>query len=417
MSVLRQIQIPEAFQPLFDPWRFKVFYGGRGSGKSWSFAIAILTLCSVRPLRILCTRQQQNSIKDSVKQLLEDCIERYEFTGWKITEDKLVHENGSSVVFKGLWNNINNLKSFEGVDICWVEEAHDVSERAWDKLIPTIRKAGSEIWVSFNPENRTDNTYERFVVNEPPNAFVKLVSYKDNPWFTAELRTEMNHMKEVDYDKYLHIYEGQFKEYAEGAIYAKQLREVRERGGITKIPVEKGVVVNTAWDLGRNDSTSIWFFQIVGREHRFIDFYEGRLVELDHYAQVLQERGYLYGDHYLPHDVGVTDLSSTRGSRKTILESLGVKPITVVPRVESINIGIEVTRQAFGHCWFDEKRCADGLNALANYQYRFDEQYNVFRPTPVHNWASNPADAFRQYAQGYREARAPRKRIKQAGWG
>ena len=141
--------------------------------------------------------------------------------------------------------------------------------------------------------------------------------------------------------------------------------------------------------------------QHIGLQFRFIDYYESRLVDLDHYIHVLRDKNYLYGTHYLPHDVEVTDLTSTRGSRRDILDSGGVKPIRVVPRIQSINTGIEITRQAMASCWFDQNRCEPGLEALSNYQYVFDEKYDTHRPTPLHNWASNGADAFRQFGQGY----------------
>ena len=146
------------------------------------------------------------------------------------------------------------------------------------------------------------------------------------------------------------------------------------------MPVES-VPVHTFWDLGRSDSTAIFFMQAVGKERRFIDYYEHRLVDLDHYAKVLQDKGYLYGTHYLPHDVEVKTLGSNNRSRREILEGMGVNPITTVPRISS----------------------AEGLDALANYQYQFDDSYQTFRKVPLHNWASNGSDAFRMFAQGYED--------------
>ena len=186
------------------------------------------------------------------------------------------------------------------------------------------------------------------------------------------------------------------------ALFTQQLKKAREDGRICKVPIEN-VETHTFWDLGRNDTTAIWFMQVVGREHHFIDYYEHRLVDLDHYVRVLKEKDYNYGRHYLPHDVEVTELSSTRGSRREILESAGVKPIRVVPRIASINTGIEMTRKAFPRCWFDETRCAAGLEALSNYHYIFDEKYDTFRQSPQHDWSSNGSDAFRQYAQGFKD--------------
>lgn len=409
------IQTPSAFSELYRPHRYKVFWGGRAGAKSTAVADALLVMGEQSPLRILCAREIQKSIKESVHQLLANQILRHGFSQYQVLNTEIRHANGTRFFFEGLWNNIDSIKSIEGVDICWVEEAASVSEASWAKLIPSIRKPGSEIWATFNPELKTDAAYQRFVVNPPPNAYVRKVSWRDNPWLSDEIRAEMDHLRETDYDEYLHVYEGELRQFADGAIYKDQLRKAKDDGRICRIPIESSCEVHTFWDLGRNDTTAIWFMQPVGREHRFIDYYEHRLVDLEHYVRVLRDKGYLYGQHYLPHDVEVTELSSTRGSRRQILEAAGVKPIMVVPRVDRIEAGIAATRQAFARCWFDEQRCAEGLEALANYQYVFDEKHDTFRLSPLHNWASNGADAFRQYAQGYKDA-APRRDIKFAGW-
>jgi len=411
------VETPSAFAELYQPHRYKVFWGGRGGAKSTAFADALIVLANASPLRILCAREKQNSIRESVHNLLASRITKHGFSDYEVLNTEIRHRNGSRFFFAGLWNNIDSIKSIEGVDICWVEEANSVSEDSWKKLIPTIRKPGSEIWVSFNPELKSDAAYQRFVVNPPPEAYVKKVSWRDNPWFTNEMRLEMEYLQRTDEDEYQHVWEGELKQFADGSIYARQLRQAHAEGRVTSIPVESAVEVHTFWDLGRNDTTAIWFMQAVGREHRFIDYYESRLVEIDHYARVLKEKGYLYGTHYLPHDAEVTDLSSRRGSRKRILEDAGVRPITIVPRIPDINSGIEQTRKAFPRCWFDEKRCTEGLEALANYQYVFDEKYDTFRQTPLHNWASNGADAFRQYAQGFIDQKVAFKKPVSVGWG
>jgi len=400
---IRTIQTPKVFAPLYSPKRYKVYWGGRGGAKSWAFADALLARADSEQTRILCTREKQNSIKESVHALLASRIASGGYDGYEVLNNEIRHKNGSRFFFMGLWNNIDSIKSVDGVDVCWIEEANTVSEESWKKLIPTIRKPGSEIWVSFNPELKSDAAYQRFVLNPPSNAVVKKVGWRDNPWFTDEMREEMEHLKQIDHDEYMHVWEGELKQFADGAIYAKQLREAKEQGRICKVPYQPHAEVCTFWDLGRNDSTAIWFMQVCGREHHFFDFYESRLVDLDHYIRVLKDKNYNYGRHYLPHDVEVTELGSNRGSRRDILESGGVRPIKVVPRIANVNDGIERTRKAFPVCWFDEDRCEKGLDALANYQYVFDEKYDTFRQAPLHNWASNASDAFRQYAQGFKE--------------
>lgn len=201
-------------------------------------------------------------------------------------------------------------------------------------------------------------------------------------------------------DQYEQEFECSFTAAVQGAYFADQLREATEQGRILNIPIEPSIPVNTFWDLGRNDTTAIWFHQRVGLENRFIDFYENNGESLHHYAKVLRDKGYLYGEHYLPHDVVITELTTNKSRRETLEES-GVRPLIVVPRVREKGEGIEMARRVIPSCWFDEKRCHEGLRALENYRKEWDDKKQVFRERPLHDWASNPADAFMQFAQGY----------------
>lgn len=402
-----ELHIPKAFSELFSPSRYKIYWGGRGSAKSWSIARALLVIGVQRRLRILCAREIQKSIRESVHKLLADQIEQLQLKGhYQVLDAEIRGANGSEFIFAGLHRNIDSIQSTEAIDIVWIEEAHAVSDESWRVLIPTIRKPGSEIWASFNPRHKQDAVYQRFVVHQREDATVRKVSWRDNPWFTDEMRAELEADKARDYEMYLHVWEGEFLRFTEGAIYAKQLREAREQNRICRVPIQSACEVNTFWDLGKNDATAIWFHQRVGPENRFIDYYENRLVDLDHYIRVLKEKDYLYGTHYLPHDVEFDMLGMTE-TRKEQLELAGVKPISVVSRIPNLNEGIEMARKAFSTCWFDEDRCEEGLDALSSYQYEYDEQHKTFRQKPAHNWASNGADAFRQFAQGYRPS---------AGW-
>ena len=412
MSTL-EIPLPDAFLPLYEPHRYKVFYGGRGGAKSWNFARAILALGIQRPLTVLCAREIQSSIKESVHGLLAAQIDLLGLQGhYEVLGTEIRGANGTRIIYKGLWRNATEIKSTEGVDICWIEEAEKVSEESWRILIPTIRKERSEIWISFNPRHKHDATYQRFVVDPPPGALVRKVSWRDNPWFGEELRAEMEHDRNRDYEGYQHIWEGEFQVIAEGAIYAKQIIQARKDGRITDLPIERNEPVFSFWDLGKNDHTAVWIMQRVGLQNRFIDYIEGRQQELSFYVQELHDRerefGYRFREHYLPHDVE-HDILGMKHSRREQLEHAGIKPIVVVPRINHINEGIEMVRQVFPTCWFDEVRCERGIDALSNYQYAYNELHGTHQKTPLHNWASDGADAFRQFAQGYRGP--------QSGWG
>jgi phage terminase large subunit len=322
--------VPTAFRELYEPHRYKVYWGGRGAGKSVQIASALLLKGSEpKPKRILCAREIQRSIRDSVHSLLAQRIKALGLEHfYEVTSNEIRGTNGTSIIFSGLWQNVQSIKSIEGIDICWIEEGNSVSESSWRTLIPSIRKPNSEIWCSFNPELKSDPAYQRFVINPPDNAIVKKVSWRDNPYFNqTTLPDEMQTLKANSEEEYQHVYEGELKEFADGSIYAQQLKAAKDDGRICWLPVES-CPVDVYYDLGRNDSTALWFCQSVGREHRFIDYYEHRLVDLDHYAHVLREKGYLYGTHYLPHDVEAVVLGSGNRSRREILEGLGVQPIT-----------------------------------------------------------------------------------------
>lgn len=419
-SSQRVLETPEVFLPLYEPHRYKVLYGGRGGAKSWAVADALVVKAWQEPLIILCTRELQRSIKESVYKLLCDRIEALELESeYEILKHEIRGRNGSRFIFAGLRHNVTEVKSTEGVDICWAEEAEKITEASWKVLIPTIRKEGSEIWVTFNPNLITDATYQRFVANTPPDAWVQKVSWRDNPWFPNVLRQEMEYLKGKDFEEYLHIWEGELKVFADGAIYKKQLEKLKKDGRLCRIPVESGVEVHTFWDLGRDDDTAIWFMQQVGREHRFIDYYAARFEDIEHYARVIKDKGYLYGSHWMPHDVSVQVLGM-KTTRQKMFEAAGVRPIEVVPRIPDLMDGIAMVKQILDTCWIDEERCAEGFKALANYSRKYDDERDTYSERPVHNWASNGSDAFRQFAQGYKPVTQPNLKVDlnpvQGGW-
>lgn len=214
------VTLPAKFQPLFKPYRYKTFHGGRGGAKSWAVAEALVIRAYGEPLRILCTREVQNTIRDSVHKLLVDTIERLGLGRWFHITDKSIRSHaGAEFIFKGFRGDLNGIKSMEGIDVAWVEEAQTVSSRSWEVLIPTIRKEGSEIWVTFNPNQEDDPTYRRFVVNPPPNSITVEVNYYDNPWFPDVLRDEMEYMKRVDFEAYEHIWLGKTRTITEAVIF------------------------------------------------------------------------------------------------------------------------------------------------------------------------------------------------------
>ena len=215
------IDFPRKLQCLFKPKRLKVLHGGRGSGKSWAVARALLVIGAQKPLRILCAREVQKSIKDSVHRLLSDQIQAMGLGAfYEVLETEIRGKNGTLFLFAGLaQHTVESIKSFEGVDIVWPEEAQVVTKRSWDVLTPTIRKEGSEIWITLNPDMETDETYKRFVLGRPEesdDAFVVQMNWRDNPWFPSVLEKERQDTMVRDPENYQNIWEGQPKRVAEG---------------------------------------------------------------------------------------------------------------------------------------------------------------------------------------------------------
>ena len=227
------ILAPWAFVLLEERARYKVIYGGRGSGKSWQIARCLLILAMQKKTRILCAREIQKSIRESVYTLLLEQIKELKLWGWEDTKTSIVFKpNGSEFLFVGLWRNVESVQSMEGIDICWVEEAQKVSNHSWKVLIPTIRRAGSEIWVSFNPQLEDDPTAVRFLQNTPPNTILLKVNWQHNPWLPTELREEAEHLKATDPEEYMNVWEGQYWSRSDAQIFNKKWKIQRFTPGM-----------------------------------------------------------------------------------------------------------------------------------------------------------------------------------------
>ena len=396
-------QFPEILAPLFKPKRYKVLWGGRAGMKSWSIARALVIIMAQRPTRVLCVREQMNSIRDSVHKLLSDQIEMLGLGALFEIQQATIKciagpGAGSEASFEGIRHNVQKIKSYEGIDICWFEEAVNGSKNSWQVLIPTIRKPGSEIWVSFNPELETDETYRRFVLNPPPDAWVQQVNYYDNPWCPPEIIAEAEYLKETDYDSYLHIYLGKCKVVLEGAVFADELRAASAQGRLGKVQYDPTVGVHLIFDLGWSDATAIWFMQRVARETRYIDYYEASRTTIEQDLIACQSRGYFIDTVWLPHD----GFAKTKGGGGlTIASRVRAKGLKVreVPRL-SKSASINLARTVFPSAYFDQEKCADGIQALRHYRYELVEDpiKKTFTKEPVHDWTSHAADAFRYSA-------------------
>jgi phage terminase large subunit len=409
-DAIARAEFPVKLEGLFKKSRYKVLYGGRGGAKSWGIARALLIKGAKDPIRILCAREFQTSIKDSVHKLLCDQIESLGLLSfYEITQTSIRGRNGTEFSFVGLKNNVSNIKSYEGVDICWVEEAQTTSRLSWNILIPTIRKEGSEIWISFNPELETDETYQRFVANPPADSITMKVNWYDNPWFPDTLKLEKDSLKLRDEEAYNQVWEGLCRQTVDGAIFAKEMQQAEKDGRICRVAYDATKPVHAVFDLGWSDSTAIWFLQFVGMETRLIRYIEDSQKTISYYLATMQTYGYVYDKIWLPHDAENKTLAAAGRSIDDIVRAAGYKT-EIMPRVPILD-SINAARTIFPNCYFDREHTADGLACLRHYRYEVDPETGQFSRNPLHDHYSHGADAFRYIALMIKE---PPKRKKSA---
>ena len=393
-SIISKVEFPEKLSILFDSARYKVLYGGRGGAKSWGIARALLIIGARKTTRILCAREFQTSIRDSVHKLLSDQIVSMGLTEfYEITQNSIRGINGTEFSFVGLKNNVANIKSYEGCDICWVEEAQTTSKLSWNVLIPTIRKEGSEIWISFNPELETDETFQRFIVNTPENSIVQRINWSDNPWFPETLRLEKDALFVRDRESYNTVWEGVCRQTVDGAIFAKEMQQAEFEQRITRVPYEATKPVHIIFDLGWSDQTAWWVLQWVGMETRLIRYEETNQTTMSQILAKIQNYGYMIDTLWLPHDAQNKTLAAQGKSIEDIVRAAGynVRILDRVPIVDSIN----AARTMFNKCYFDRENCHQGLQCLRHYRYDVDPDTGNFSQKPLHDNYSHGADAFR----------------------
>lgn len=371
--------------------------GGRGSAKSWSVAKALLILGTTRKLRILCTREVQKSIKQSVHKLLKDQIDALGLGRFYRAFDTEVRgKNGTEISFSGLSDHTaDSIKSYEGVDICWVEEAQSISARSWKILIPTIRKEGSQIIITFNPELDTDETYERFVTNAPEDCEIVDMNYTDNPWFPAVLEQERLHAKAtLPKAEYENIWEGKCMPAVAGAIYFDQVSRAESDRRITNVPYDPMLKVHVVVDLGWNDAMSISLVQKHGNALMVIENFENSHKTLDHYSAELRKKNMNWGKLYLPHD-GRHKNIQTGKSAEEIMRALKWD-VRITPST-SIEEGIRVTRMTFSRMYFDKNKAARIVQCAKRYRRSINQQTKE-AGAPLHDEWSHGADNLRYIA-------------------
>jgi len=412
-----RIELPPKLLSVFTGQaRYRGSYGGRGSGKTRSFA----KMAAVRGFElsragkkgvIVVAREYGNTLRDSslaeVRAAIESepfLVHHYDLGGGRIrTKDGRIQFAAA-----GLRYNLDNIKSKAQIHLLWVDEAENVSEAAWVKAIPSVRETGSEIWVTWNPERETSATHKRFRENPPEGAKIVALNWRDNPWFPSVLERERLEDARARPEHYAHIWEGDFVNYVAGAYFAQGLLDARVGGRFGKMKVDPCLSIRAFWDIGgagaRADATSIWISQFVGEEIRILDYYEAQGQPLAAHVAWLRESGYGQAVMVLPHDGAtydrVYDVSFASALRQAGFE------VEIIPNqgAGAARARIEAVRRLLPQMWFDEAKSRAGVLALGAYHEKRDDNRNIGLG-PEHDWSSHAADAFGLLALSYEAPR------------
>jgi phage terminase large subunit len=290
------IETARIFEPFKAPSRYKGAWGGRGSGKSHYMAGAIVEHCLLNPgAKVVCIREVQKTLAQSAKTLIDAKIQEFGVgSQFRVLYDRIGTPGGGLIIFQGMVDaTAESIKSLEGYNLAWIEEAQTLSNRSLALLRPTIRAEGSEIWASWNPRRKSDAIDQFLRGARPENAIVLKVNWRDNPWFRSVLEEE----RQLDLgrypERYHHVWEGDYAKAFEGAYFASVLAEARRQGRITKVAADPLLPIRLFWDIGgagaKADATSIWVVQWVSQEIRVLDYIEGQGQVLGYYTNELPE--------------------------------------------------------------------------------------------------------------------------------
>ena len=414
-----RIQASKTLLKLQRKARYKGAFGGRGSGKSHFFAEMLVDYCYSHPgTRAVCVRENQKSLKESAKRLIEDKIEKLGLgKAFVIQNEQIRTPGGGVIIFVGMKDHTKeSIKSLEGFNICWVEEAQTLSAGSMEMLLPTIRAEGSEIWFSWNPRLKNDPVDAFLRADEPPpEAIVVKANWDDNPWFPKALEKERIETLRSNPDKYDHIWNGGYETITAGAYYATQIARAYEEERVGRVARDPLLPVRAFWDIGgtgaRADARAIWIAQFVGKEIRILDYRETQGQELGEDIHWLHENGFDKAIMVLPHD-GATNDRVYNVSYQSSLHAAGFN-VQVVPNQGkgAASKRIEAARRMFPSCWFNQDKVQEsGLLALGHYHEKIDP-HRMIGLGPEHDWSSHCADAFGLMAISYEKQLEEQNRV------
>jgi len=402
------IDTAAVFEPLLVPSRYKAAHGGRGSGKSHFFGGMLVEDSLAAPgdtgdgLRSVCIREVQKDLAQSSKALIEAKLRDFrlgERDGFKVFRDVIQTPKDGLVIFKGMQDyTAESIKSLEGFDRAWWEEAQSATAHSLNMLRPTLRKPGSQMWFSWNARRKTDPVDVMFRgLEKPTGAVVVQANWRDNPWFTAELEQERLDCLRMQPDQYDHIWEGGYVAIAEGAYFARQLTAAKTEGRVGQVAADPLMVTRAYVDIGgtgaKADAFALWIVQFVGVAVRVLDYYEAVGQPLATHVEWMRTKGYEKAQVILPHD-GATHDKVYQVTYESAFRAAGFD----VRSVPNMGAGaatkrIEAVRRLFPSIWFNADTTEAGRDALGWYHEKKDEARGIGLG-PDHDWSSHAADAF-----------------------
>lgn len=417
------IDTPEVFEPLLQPSRYKGAWGGRGSGKSHTFAEKMIEDAAAAPgemgegLRAVCIREVQKSLKDSAKRLLESKLEKFGLgtkDGFKVFDSVIETPKSGAIIFQGMQDHTaESVKSLEGFHRAWVEEAQTLSAFSLQLLRPTIRwedqsrGLASELWFGWNPRRKTDPVDMLLRgPSPPPGSIVVRANWNNNPWFPRVLEDERRDDFLNRPGQYPHIWEGEYATVFDGAYFAHLISVARKEGRIGRVSADPLLSIRAYWDIGgtgaKADARAIWIVQFVGLEIRVLNYRESVGQPLSADVAWLRENGYGKVVCVLPHD-GATNDKVHDVSYESALRDAGFS-VVVIPNQGkgAAMMRVEAVRRRIGQCWFNESTCDAGIQALGWYHEKKDDARNVGLG-PEHDWSSHGADGFGLMAVAYEQ--------------
>ncbi|WP_370931890.1 PBSX family phage terminase large subunit [Bartonella sp. DGB1] len=417
-----KVELPPKLIPIFmGEARYRGAYGGRGSGKTKAFA----KMAAIKGLQlaheqkkgiIVAAREFMNTLNDSSMAEIKAAINAEDWlkSNYDIGENYIrTKDKNIEFVFIGLRYNLDSIKSKAQIHLFWVDEAENVTENAWRKILPTVREKNSEIWLTWNPESATSATHKRFREAPPKNAKITELNWRDNPWFPEVLNNERLNDFNNRPQYYAHIWEGDFITVVDGAYFAQNIIKLKEEGRVAHIVQDPLLTLQAFWDIGgsgaKADHTAIWIAQFVGKEIRILDYYEAQGQPLETHIDWLKINKYQNALMVLPHD-GATKDRVYDVSFQSVLEQAGFE-VKVIPNqgAGAARMRIEAARRLFSRMWFNEETTKAGLAALAWYHEKRDDVRGIGLG-PDHDWSSHAADAFGLMCVKYEEPRINYKR-------